>query len=142
MQPQTSDYIPSIDRSLVELIQLRAFEVNSNSSGAAGVLAAWRETPVYTDRERAALAWTEAVASIARQQPTDRINAEARIRTLALECLQQFTEEELVHLTRAIVAVSGWSRFLDWFDGAPENYAPPQSSVTAKDFLQRGENTQ
>ena len=61
-------------------------------------LPAWRETPFYTERERAALAWTEAIALISQGHAPDEVFEQART---------QFTEEELVNLTMAIIAMNG-----------------------------------
>ena len=65
------------------------------------LLNAWRESPFYSDRERAALAWTEAVTLVADTQVPDEVYEEAR---------KQFTEEELVNLTLALVAINGANR--------------------------------
>jgi alkylhydroperoxidase family enzyme len=78
-------------------------------------LVAWRETPFYTERERAALAWTEAVTSIADEHVSDEVYEQAR---------QQFTEQELVNLTLAIVAINGWDRFNISFRTVPGTYQP------------------
>ncbi|HVI58632.1 MAG TPA: carboxymuconolactone decarboxylase family protein [Luteimonas sp.] len=66
------------------------------------LLEVWRETELYTTRERAALAWTEAVTRPRGAHMPDEVEALARL---------EFTELELVHLTAAIVAVNGWNRF-------------------------------
>src|ERR1043166_7567055 len=65
------------------------------------LLNAWREAPFYTDRERAALAWTEALTRVADTHAPDDVYEEAR---------RQFSEDELVALTMAIVAINGWNR--------------------------------
>jgi alkylhydroperoxidase family enzyme len=65
------------------------------------LLDAWRESPLYSERERAALAWTEAVTLISRTHAPDAIYEEAR---------RHFTEEELVKLTVAIGAINSWNR--------------------------------
>jgi alkylhydroperoxidase family enzyme len=65
------------------------------------LLNAWRDSPFYTDRERAALAWTEAVTLIAESQVPDDVYDEAR---------KQFSAEELVNLTMALVAINGANR--------------------------------
>jgi alkylhydroperoxidase family enzyme len=62
---------------------------------------AWREAPFYTERERAALAWTEAVTLVSIDHVPDEVYAAAQA---------QFTEEELVYLTLAIIAINGWNR--------------------------------
>ena len=65
------------------------------------LLNAWRETPIYSARERAALAWTEAVTLISENHVPDRVYVRARL---------QFSEKELVDLTAAVVAINGWNR--------------------------------
>jgi alkylhydroperoxidase family enzyme len=65
------------------------------------LLNAWRETPIYSARERAALAWTEAVTLISENHVPDRVYDRARL---------QFSEKELVDLTAAVVAINGWNR--------------------------------
>jgi AhpD family alkylhydroperoxidase len=74
------------------------------------LLDAWRESPVYTDRERAALAWAEAVTLVSRTHVPDDVFREAR---------QHFSEDELVNLTLAVVAINGWNRFLIGFRVPP-----------------------
>src|SRR5260370_21002790 len=76
-------------------------------------LVAWRETPFYTERERAALAWTEAVTLIAGSHVPDEVYEQAR---------QQFTEQELVNLTLALVASNGWNRVAISFRTVPATY--------------------
>jgi alkylhydroperoxidase family enzyme len=66
------------------------------------LLSVWRETPLFSDREQVALAWTEAVTLITGGGPSDELYAGAQ---------QQFTEEELVNLNLAVVAINGWNRF-------------------------------
>ena len=61
----------------------------------------WRETPFFTPRERAALAWTDVVTEIGRHGVSDELFAEAR---------EEFSEEELVNLTVAVIAINGWNR--------------------------------
>jgi alkylhydroperoxidase family enzyme len=65
------------------------------------LLSAWRESPLYTDRERAALAWTEALTLVADKGAPDDV----------YEALKaQFSEEEQIKLTMVIVAINGWNR--------------------------------
>lgn len=80
-------------------------------------LAAWRETPFYTARERAALAWAEALTGIA---------ARAIPQGLREETLGAFSEKELVDLTLAIVAINGWNRLAIPFATPPGSYQPGQ----------------
>ena len=65
------------------------------------LLNAWREVPVFSERERAALAWVEAVTLVADSHVPDEVYEEAR---------KHFSEKELVDLTLAIVAINGWNR--------------------------------
>jgi AhpD family alkylhydroperoxidase len=106
-----------LDRPLIELVKTRASQINgcaycldmhTKDARAAGeteqrlyTLSAWRETPFFSDRERAALAWTEAVTQIAHGPVDDALYAQAR---------EVFDEKELVDLTLAIVAINGWNR--------------------------------
>jgi AhpD family alkylhydroperoxidase len=77
------------------------------------VLPAWREAPFYTDRERAALAWTEALTLVAESHVPDEVFEEARA---------QFSEQELVDLSLAIVAINGWNRVAIAFRSEPGTY--------------------
>jgi AhpD family alkylhydroperoxidase len=107
-----------LEPSLQELIKLRVSQVNGcafcidmhfREAKAKGekeerlyLLDAWRESPVYTDRERAALAWAEAVTLVSQTHVPDDVFSEAR---------KHFDEAELVNLTLAVVAINGWNRF-------------------------------
>ena len=106
-----------LEHALLELVKMRASQINgcafciamhSADAVKAGesherlhLLAAWRETDLYTPRERAALAWTEALTVIAGKEVSDELYDEAR---------RHFSEKELVDLTHAIVAINGWNR--------------------------------
>ncbi len=79
-------------------------------------LSAWRETPFFTDREQAALAWTGAVTEVASEHVPDAVYELAR---------QHFTERELVDLILAIVAINGWNRLAISFRSVPGTYQPP-----------------
>jgi len=78
-------------------------------------LPAWRPTPFYTDRERAALAWTDAVTLISHGPVPDTIYEEAR---------RHFSDRELVDLTLALVAINGWNRLSIAFRTVPGTYRP------------------
>jgi len=107
-----------LEHSVLELVKLRASQINgcgycldmhSKDARAQGeteqriyVLSAWRDAPFYTARERAALAWTEALTKIADTEITDSLYESARA---------QFSEKELVDLTMAVIAINGWNRF-------------------------------
>lgn len=107
----------NFDPTLTELVKLRASQINgcANCIGLHAVdarengeteqriymLPAWREAPCYTDRERAALEWTEALTRL----------SEGRGHASAYEALKaQFTEEEQVKLTVTINIINGWNR--------------------------------
>ena len=76
---------------------------------------AWRETPFYTERERAALAWTEAVTLVAEEHVPDDVFEDVR---------RQFSDKELVNLTMAVVTINGWNRLSIAFRAVPGEYQP------------------
>lgn len=118
-----------LERSLLELIKTRASQINgcaycidmhTKDARAAGeseqrlyALSAWRETPFYSDRERAALAWVEAITLLAETGVPDDVYEQARA------C---FTERELVDLTMAAIAINGWNRLAVGFRTVPGTY--------------------
>ena len=79
----------------------------------------WRETPFFTPRERAALAWTESVTEVAHTGVPDEVYEQAR---------SEFSEAELVKLTMAIIAINGWTRLAVSFRAVPGTYQPRGSS--------------
>ena len=81
------------------------------------LLDAWRESPFYTERERAALAWAEAVTFVADGHVPNEVFEQAR---------SHFTDEELVNLTLAVVAINGWNRLSISFRAVPGTYQPQQ----------------
>ncbi len=107
-----------LDPTLVELVKIRASQINgcafclhmhTRDARAKGeseqriyLLDAWRESPLYSDRERAALAWTEAVTLVSQTHVPDAVYDQARA---------QFSDEELVKLTLLIAAINAWNRF-------------------------------
>lgn len=118
-----------LDHGLLELVKLRASQINgcawcmdmhTKELRAAGeseqrlyLVSAWREGPFYSDRERAALAWTEALTRLGEAGVADEVYEIARA---------QFSEEELVKLTLAIVAINGANRINVAFRAVPGNY--------------------
>jgi len=124
-----------LERSLLELVKMRASQINgcafcldmhSKDARAAGeteqrlyLLNAWREAPCYTGRERAALDWTEAVTLISETRVPDDVYQAAR---------RHFSQEELVNLTMAIVAINGWNRLEVSFRGVPGSYQPGKTA--------------
>jgi AhpD family alkylhydroperoxidase len=121
----------TIERGLLELVKTRASQINgcaycvdmhTKDARAEGeteqrlyALPVWREAPFYTARERAALAWTEAVTLISQGPVSDDAYEEAR---------RQFSEKELVELTMAIVAINGWNRLAVAFRTVAGTYQP------------------
>jgi alkylhydroperoxidase family enzyme len=81
------------------------------------LLEAWRESPFYSERERAAFAWAEALTLITDGHVPDAVFEQAR---------SQFSEEELVNLTLAVVAINGWNRISISFRTEPGTYQPPK----------------
>lgn len=126
-----------LEHILLELVKLRASQINgcawcmdmhSKELRAAGeteqrlyLLSAWRECPFYSERERAALAWTESLTSLEDGDVREDIYASARA---------QFSEEELVKLTLAIVAINGANRINIAFRTVPGGYQPVTRSAT------------
>jgi alkylhydroperoxidase family enzyme len=91
-------------------------------TNSACTLDAWRETPYYTDRERAALAWAEAVTRVTEGHVPDEVYEQTR---------QYFSERELADLTLAVVAINGWNRISIAFRVAPGTYQPQKLKVRA-----------
>src|SRR5580692_11345597 len=120
-----------LEKPLLYLVQLRASQVNGcaycldmhwKDLRAIGEneqriysLDAWRECPYYTDRERAALAWTEAVTLITSGHVPDQVYEEAKA---------QFSEKELADLTLAIAAINAWNRLAIAGRAVPGAYQP------------------
>lgn len=124
-----------LDPSLVELVKLRASQINgcaycidmhTKDARARGeseqrlyAAAVWRETPFFTERERAALAWTEAVTQVSWKRVPEDVYQLAR---------QHFDEKELIDLTMAIIAINGWNRLAISFRTVPGTYQPATES--------------
>ena len=125
-----------LETSLLELLKIRASQINgcafcldmhTKDARAAGdseqrlyLLSAWREAPFYTDRERAALAWTEALTLVSESQVPDDVYEEAR---------RHFSDEELVNLAWAIVVINGWNRIAIAFRAQPGAYEPKKKTA-------------
>jgi len=123
-----------LEKRLMYLIQLRASQMNGcaycldmhwKDLRASGEdeqrlysLDAWRECPYYTDRERAALAWTEAVTLIAQGHAPDAVYQEAR---------SHFSEKELSDLTLAVAAINAWNRLSIAARIVPGGYQPARA---------------
>ena len=130
------DYVHAsgLERPLLELVKVRASQLNgcaycldmhTKDARAAGekeqrlyAVAAWHEAPFFTERERVALAWTEAVTRVGKTHVPDDIYELAR---------SQFSEKELVDLTMAVVAINGWNRLAVAFRTVPGSYKPELS---------------
>jgi AhpD family alkylhydroperoxidase len=120
-----------LEQKLVHLVQMRASQINgcaycldmhSKDARAAGEteqrlygLDAWRETPYFSERERAALAWTEAVTLVAETHVPDAVYEIVRTR---------FSEEEIKTLTLAVVMINMWNRFNVALRTVPGDYKP------------------
>ena len=118
-----------LDHTLLELVKLRASQLNGcahcidmhtkelradgESEQRLYLLNVWRESPFYTERERAALGWTEAVTLLPDRQVADDVYDAAR---------KQFSEEELVNLTLALVAINGANRLNIAFRTVPGSH--------------------
>ena len=118
-----------LDHTLIELVKLRASQMNgcahcidmhTKELRAAGeveqrlyLLGTWRECPFFSERERAALAWTEAVTDITDGHVPDDVYEAVR---------RQFGDEELVNLTMAIVAINGANRLNIAFRTVPGSH--------------------
>ena len=121
-----------LEKSFIELVQMRASQIDgcgycldmhSKDARAVGateqrlyVLPAWREAPFYSARERAALAWTEAVTLVATNDLPDALYAQVR---------EEFDEKSLVELTLAIIAINGWNRMAIAFRADVGSYVVP-----------------
>ena len=106
-----------LEASLLELVKTRASQINGcafciqmhtrdarklgETEDRLHLLAAWREAPVYTPRERAALLWTEALTLLTEGHAPDEVYAEVRL---------HFTDEEIAKLTLAIAVINSWNR--------------------------------
>jgi AhpD family alkylhydroperoxidase len=125
-----------LEHTTLELVKIRASQINgcaycldmhTKDARALGeteqriyALSAWRETPFFTDRERAALEWTEAVTRISDGQVPDAVYEAVA---------PHFTEAEVVALTFAVVAINGWNRLAISFRAVPGSYQSPHARV-------------
>ncbi len=122
-----------LEPALRELVKTRASQINgcaycldmhTKDARAQGeteqrlyALNAWRETPFYTDRERAALEWTEQLTLIAGKDVPDELYRRVR---------EHFSEEEIVNLTLAVVQINGWNRLATAVRAPAGSYQPTQ----------------
>jgi AhpD family alkylhydroperoxidase len=121
----------SLEKPLLELAKLRASQINGcaycvdmhskdlraldESEQRLYAVVVWREAPFFSNRERAALAWTEAVTLVSETGVPDDVYENAR---------SQFSEKELVDLTMAIIAINGWNRLAVSFRAIAGSYQP------------------
>ena len=132
-----------LEPSLIELVKMRASQINgcaycidmhskdARSEGETeqrlNALTSWRETPFFSARERAALAWTEALTLITESHVPDDIYELTK---------QAFSDEELVNLTLAVIAIDGWNRLAISFRSVPGAYQPSHRSRLRLDVPQ------
>ena len=128
-----------VEQKLLHLIEFRVSQINgcaycldmhSKDLRAEGeseqrlyLLDAWRETDMYTDRERAALAWAEAVTKLTEGQVPDEIYEQAR---------EQFSEEELIDLTLGVIAINSYNRINIAFRTPAGSYRVGQHAVQSQ----------
>ncbi len=122
----------TVESPLIHLVKLRASQINGcaycidmhwKDARAAGeseqrlyALNAWRESPFYTEKERAALEWTESLTLVATTHAGDEAFEKVRA---------QFDDTQLANLTWAIAAINAWNRVGIGFRSTPGNYRPP-----------------
>jgi AhpD family alkylhydroperoxidase len=127
-----------IEHPLLELVKMRASQINgcaycldmhSKDARAAGEseqrlygLDAWREAPYYSERERAALEWTEALTLIRDGHVPDDVYSTVR---------EHFSETELIDLALAVVAINGWNRLSIAFRAEAGTYQPRAGAASA-----------
>lgn len=127
-----------IDRRLFELVKIRASQINAcaycldmhtkdarllgETEQRIYALSAWRETPFFNERERAALEWTEAVTRLADAHPSDELYERVSM---------HFDETELLTLTFAIVVINGWNRLASPFRAPAGTYQPRALATSA-----------
>ena len=125
-----------LEASLQELVKLRASQINNcafcidmhtKDARAAGeteqrlyTVAVWHETPFFTPREKAALAWTEAVTRLSQGPVSEALFHQVR---------EHFSEKETVDLTMVIIGINGWNRLCAPFGTPPGVYQPKVKSA-------------
>ena len=135
----------TLEQKLLELVRIRASQLNgcgycldmhTKDAEAIGeteqrlhLVAAWREAPVYSDRERAALGWAEALTLLADTGAPDDVYADVE---------RLFTPAERVALSLAIVAINGWNRLSVGFRQPAGGYVSRRGSVAAGPEAGRG----
>ena len=125
-----------LEEPLLNLVKLRASQINGcaycldihwkdlrsigESEQRLYSLDAWEESPYYTDRERAALVWTEAVTRVSETHVPDEVYEEAK---------KHFNEKELADLTVAVAAINGWNRLAIAGRTTPGTYQPVKGEL-------------
>ena len=141
-----SEYVhgSGLEESLLGLVFLRASQINGcafcidmhwkdlralgQSEETLYMLNAWRESPGYTERERAALAWTEAVTLVTMGHVPDDVYQNAR---------RQFSDEELVNLTLAVAVINSWNRMNIAFRVPAGKYRVPANAHKIEEPIPR-----
>jgi AhpD family alkylhydroperoxidase len=124
-----------LEKSLLHLMKIRASYINgcaycvdmhtkearleNETEQRLYAIPVWRETPFFTPRERAALAWTDAVTELGRDHVSDAVFEEVR---------GHFTDAEIVNLTMAVVAINGWNRLAIALRTPVGSYVPRRSA--------------
>jgi len=132
----SSEVASTVEPALFELVKIRASQLNgcaycidmhTKDARRAGeteqriyALDAWRETPFFSDRERAALEWTEALTRLAGSRVSDELFERVR---------RQFDEAELVALTFAVIVINGWNRLSISFRPPVGTYQPAAAAA-------------
>lgn len=136
LQVENQVHRSGLEESLLELVKMRASQINgcaycldmhSKDARARGedeqrlhALAAWREAPFYSERERAALAWCESLTRLPETGAPDADYA---------PLVELFSEEEIAALTYAIVAINGWNRLAVGFRSPVGDYVSPHAGA-------------
>jgi AhpD family alkylhydroperoxidase len=126
----------NMDRRLFELVKIRASQLNQcaycldmhtkdarrfgETEQRIYALSAWRETPFFTDRERAALEWTEAITRLSHAHPEEELRA---------RLTRYFDEDEIVALTFAVVVINSWNRLVVPFHPPIGSYQPQADAM-------------
>ena len=132
----------NMDRRLLELVRTRASQMNQcaycldmhtkdarrlgETEQRLYALSAWRETPFFTDRERAALEWTEALTRLSEAHPSEDLHARVA---------KYFDEDEIVALTFAVVVINSWNRLVVPFHPPVGSYQSKVPAATPEEVV-------
>jgi AhpD family alkylhydroperoxidase len=130
----------TIERGIQHLVEIRASQINGCALCLAmhteaalkhgeridrlSVISAWRDAPWFSDRERAALAWTEAVTTLEDREVPQDVFDQARA---------QYSEQELVDLTHVVIVINGWNRLNIAFQSEPAPFTIESKDAVAAD---------